>query len=232
LLVEEVRQVVSGMEHIKEAAAAIRCFGHARLTLVTTPTFSTHVAPGLIEKFAKRRPEAMVKMEIGAADDTVEWMVSKSYDFGIITSEALSPSFDSLMITSGDVYCVVPKGHRLADKLLVHARDLAGENFISYISTSRFRFEIDRFFELKGIERRMQYETRTTDAICRLVSRGLGVSVVGSSEGYLNAIPDCVALPFAAPLTFRAVLIWSNRKPLSATGQEFLAVSRESLRTG
>ncbi|WP_406645549.1 LysR substrate-binding domain-containing protein [Aliisedimentitalea scapharcae] len=229
LLVEEVRQAVSGMEHIKETAVAIRNFGHARLTMVTTPTFSTLVAPSLIGKFAQMRPSAMVKMEIGPADDAVEWMVSQSYDFGITTSETQNPSFDSLTITNDDVYCVVPEGHPLAEKRIVKALDLADENFISYIATSRFRFEIDSFFESKGVKRRLQYETRTTDAICRLVAAGLGVSVVGSSEGYLRSLPGCVALPFAAPLNFRAVLIWSNRRPLSAIAQDFLDIAKANV---
>lgn len=229
LLVEEVRQAISGMEHIKEAAAAIRRFGHARITLVTTPTFTTQLAPDLIAQFAKARPEAMARMEIEANDDTVEWLVSQSYDFGITANEPLNPSFDSLTLKNEDVYCILPKNHHLADKTLIHAHDLADENFISYISTSRFRFEIDRFFSAKGIERRMQYETRTTDAICRLVARGLGVAVVGSSKGYLKSIVDCVTLPFAAPLTFRSVLFWSKNRTLSAVASEFLAIAQKSV---
>jgi DNA-binding transcriptional LysR family regulator len=229
LLVEEVRQAVSGMEHIKEAATAIGKFGHARLSLVVTPGVSSQLAPNLIGAFAKARPEAMARMEIAASDDAVEWMVSQNYDFGITTVEPANPSFESMTIKDNDVYCVLPRGHRLADKSIIQARDLAGENFISYMPSSRFRFEIDQFFEAKGIERRMQYETRTTDVICRLVARGMGVSVVGSSAEYLQTIPDCIALPFAAPLNFRAVLFWSKNKPISAVGETFLELARAGI---
>ena len=227
LLVEEVRQAISGMEHIKEAAVAIGRFGHARLSLVTTPTFSTHLAPDLFGRFAKARPEAMARMEIEANDDTVEWMVSQSNDFGITANKPVNPSFDSLEVKGGAIYCVLPKGHRLAGKAMIEAGDLANESFISYISTSRFRFEVDRFFEAKGVERRMQYETRTTDAICRLVARGLGVAVVGSNEAFLSLMPDCVALPFDAPLSYRAVLFWPKYRPLSAVAGEFLEIARK-----
>lgn len=226
LLVAEVRQAVSGMEHIKETVTAIRRFGHARLTLATTPTFSTLTAPGLIGRFAQARPDSMIKMEIGPADDAVEWMVSQSYDFGISNTENRNPAFDSLMIADENAYCVVPDGHPLAARRLVQAEDLADERFISYFSSSRFRFEIDSFFDTQGVSRRLQYETRTTDAICRLVAAGLGVSVVGSSAAYLQTLPGCIALPFNAPLRFRAILIWSNRRPLTAIAQEFLTIAR------
>nr|WP_306266450.1 LysR substrate-binding domain-containing protein [Pararhizobium sp. IMCC3301] len=232
LLVGEVRQAISGMEHIKQAAVAIGRFGHARLTLVITPTFSTQLAPDLIGGFARARPETMVRMEIEANDDTVEWMVSQNYDFGITASEPVNPSFESLMIKNDDVYCVLPKHHRLARKSLIQAHDLTDENFISYMSTSRFRFEIDNFFDAKKIERRMLYETRTTDAICRLVARGLGVAVVGASKSYLSTMPDCIVLPFAAPLSFRAVLFWSKKRPLSTVADTFLKIAQETASAG
>lgn len=224
LLLEEVRQAVSGMEHIKESAAAIGKFGHARLNLVITPGVSSQLAPDLVGKFTQQCPHAMTRMEIAHSDDAVEWMVSQNYDFGITTTEPANPSLERLVIKSSDVCCVVPEGHRISQKPIIHAQDLAGESFISYMPSSRFRFEVDQFFEAKGIDRRMQYETRTTDLICRFVSRGLGVSVVGASLEYLRSIPGCIALPFAAPMSFRAVLCWSKNKPLTAVGRSFLQI--------
>ena len=229
LLVEEVRQAVSGMEHIKDSAEAIGKFGHARLNLVVTPGVSSQLAPDLIGKFAAACPKAMARMEIAPSDDAVEWMVSQNYDFGITTTEPANPSFESIVIKDSDVCCVVPTGHMLAQKAIVQARDLAEENFISYMPSSRFRFEIDQFFEAKGIARHMQYETRTTDSICRLVSRGLGISVVGAGLDYLENQSGCVALPFASPLNFWAVLFWSKNKMLSAVGQSFLKIVQSEL---
>ncbi len=229
LLVQEVRQAVSGMEHIKESAAAIGRFGHARLSIVTTPAFSTQLAPDLLGQFSVAHPEAMARMEVEANDDTVEWMVSQNYDFGITAGEPANPSFKRLEIRDDDVYCVLPTNHRLCNKPLIQARDLAEESFISYMPSSRFRFDVDQYFAAKNVERCMQYETRTTDTICRLVARNLGVSVVGSSQSYLNTMPDCVALPFAAPISFRAVLFWSKNKPLSAVAQDFLDIAKASV---
>ncbi|MDG2404254.1 MAG: LysR substrate-binding domain-containing protein [Paracoccaceae bacterium] len=229
LLVQEVRQAVSGMEHIKQSAAVIGSFGHARLNLVTNPSFSAQLVPDLITKFCYSRPKSMIHMEIQANDDIVEWMVSQQYDFGISTNEPSNPSFESLVIKKNDVYCIVPKNHRLNEKTLIHARDLAEENFISYMPESKFRFEVDQFFEAKKIKRCMQYETRTTDAICSLVGRDLGVSIIGSSEAYLNTIPECIALPFAAPISFRAFLFWSKNKPLSAIAETFLNIAKASI---
>ncbi|EEE35881.1 transcriptional regulator, LysR family [Rhodobacteraceae bacterium KLH11] len=232
LLVQEVRQVVSGMEHIKQAAHAIGHFGHARLRLVTTPSFATQLAPDLISAFAAACPEAMAQLEFEANDDSVEWLVSQNFDFGITSNIPSNPSFDSLILSDDDVYCVIPKGHRLEKKTIIQARDLEDESFVSYMSSSRFRFEIDRFFSAKSVPRSMKYETRTTDGICRLVSRNLGVSIIGMPKGHLEAPRGCAVLPFAAPLSFRTVLFWSKNKPLSSVAKVFLGIAKDMLNPG
>ena len=52
LLVEEVRRALSGLEQIKHTATAIKNFKDAQLRLISTPAFSTLIAPQLIQKFA------------------------------------------------------------------------------------------------------------------------------------------------------------------------------------
>jgi DNA-binding transcriptional LysR family regulator len=222
LLLGEVRQVVAGMEHIKEAAAEIGRFGHARLNIVATPANASQLAPDLVGAFARAHPAAMVRLDIEANDDTIEWLVSQNFDFGITGSPATEPSFECHAIRDEHVYCVLPEDHRLAGRAELTPEDLAGESFVSYASSSRFRFEIDTLFRERGIERRTIYETRTTDAICRLVARGLGIGIVGASESYLASMPGCAIVPFQAPLRFRAFLIWARNRPLSAVARTFL----------
>ncbi|MEX0366280.1 MAG: LysR substrate-binding domain-containing protein [Ruegeria sp.] len=227
LLVVEVRQAVSGMEHIKDAAAVIGTFGHAMLRLVTTPTFASQLAPDLIADFAARRPKVMTRMEIEANDDTVEWLVSQNHDFGLSTSEPANSALNSLILHRGEVSCVLPTGHPLAGKTSIQPKDLAGESYVSYVAGSRFRHAIDRLFDKQGITRSLRFETRTTDAICQLVARGLGISLVAATPAQLEAVAGCVAVPFAAALDFKAVLIWSGKRPLSAPAEEFLQLARD-----
>ena len=226
LLVGEVRQAVAGMEHIKNAAAVIGQFGHAALQLVTTPSFARGLAPDLIAGFAEKYPLVMSRMEIEANDDTVEWLVSQSHDFGLSSSIPANPALKHLALQEGKVVCVLPKAHPLAERRTLKPKDLKGESFVSYMAGSRFRHAIDRTFESAGVEREMRFETRTTGAICQLVARGLGVSVVAATKTQL-AETGCIVVPFSAPLTFRAVLIWPGNRPLSTPAQDFLQMAQE-----
>ncbi|MEL6517394.1 MAG: LysR substrate-binding domain-containing protein [Pseudomonadota bacterium] len=224
LLVEEVERALSGLERIKDAADMIRRFRHARLNIITTAAFSTMIAPPLIREFSNRFPEAAVTLEVGAADDAVMWRVSQDFDFGITTGGFLPAGMNSLPLVDRDALCVVPEDHPLASHSVIRPKDLADLSFVSYRRESQTRFEIDRVFEEAGVERRMLYEARTTNAICRLVANGLGASIIGTVDATQAAMAGCKALAFEPAIPFSAMLIWSQHRPVSAVAETFLEV--------
>ncbi|MFT5549813.1 MAG: DNA-binding transcriptional LysR family regulator [Candidatus Azotimanducaceae bacterium] len=222
LLVEEVRRALIGLEQIKLTALAIKQFKHAQLRLISTPAFSTLIAPQLIQKFAKRQPDAMVSLEIQSTDVAVEWMITQNFDFGIASATMVNPTTLSHPLSKTRSVCVFPKGHRLAEKEIITLKDLDNESFISYLPDSQFRFEVDDVFKSRGINRVMQYEARTTDAICRLVAEGLGVSIIVTMGTLPGAGDDFLQTPFEIDFPFNGALIWSRQKNMSAVAKDFL----------
>ena len=227
LLVDEVRLALTGLEQIKDAARAIKEYRHARLRLVTSPFFSVSVLPDLIKKFSKIHPDVMISLEIQTADDSVEWMVSQSFDFGITAANA-TPTFLSHPLVERDAFCIVPKGHALEKKKVIKPEDLAGHQFISYFPDSVFRFEIDEVFRKAKVERNLQYEARTTAAIYQLVAEGLGVSIVGHIFNGNVGISGVKAVRFDSSISYKAALIWSKQRPMTLIAEEFLGMIKKS----
>ena len=228
LLVEEVRIALTGLEQIKDAARAIKNFKHARLRLVTSPFFSVSVLPDIIKKFTKLNPEAMISLEIQAADDTVEWLVSQSFDFGITQPTNATTTFMSHSLVERDAFCIVPYGHPLEKKAVIKPKDLSGQQFISYFPDSIFRFEIDEVFRRAKVDRNLQYEARTTAAIYQLVAEGIGVSVVGHIFNENVGVSGVKAIRFDSSLSFKADLIWSKQRPMTLIAQAFLEMIESS----
>ncbi len=228
LLVEEVRRALSGLEQIKIKAQAIKQFKHAQLRLISTPAFSTLIAPKLVRDFAERQPDAMVSLEIQSTDVAVEWMVSQGFDFGIGPTNIVNPTVESLPLAQSRSICVFPKGHRFEKFDRISMKDLSNESFVSYLSGSQFRHEVDQMFDKAGVKRVLQYEARTTDAICRLVAEGLGVSLIVTMGDFDDTVNDFMSAPFEFDIPFSGTLIWSRHKPVSAVANDFLEMVREN----
>lgn len=227
LLVNEVRQAVTGMSHIRDVAAEIGKFGHARLSIMTSPSFSSYITSDLIGSFACICPEVKVKFDTGQDDDTVEWMVTQGFDFGITVSRPTNPTIECRLIDESPLFCIVPKGHRLAKRDIIQPSDLAEEQLISYMANSPIQFELDELFLQHGIANDRKYEIRTTSGIRGLVASGLGVSVIGSWFEPKQFMPECVAIPFDSVLRIQAFFFWSTRQPLSPVAREFKRLAEE-----
>ena len=85
------------------------------------------------------------------------------------------------ILLSGQSVCIFPKSHKLGSLKKITPKDLYGQEFISYKSDSLYRHRIDKLFAKAKVSRSLRYEARTTDAICKLVAAGVGVSVIGPS---------------------------------------------------
>ena len=223
MLVAGVRQAVTGVVYQKRGTRHCH-FRAYRCPACHSPQPCRGLAPDLIARICDQQGKVKMCLEIEVNDDTVGWLVSQSHDFGLTTSVPTKLALAHLPLEQGRVFCVVPQSHRLAAKPEITPKDLNGACFVSYIAGSRFWHDIDQVFEAAGVARELRFETRTSDAICQLVARGTGVSVVATSPA--ADIPGCVAVPFKAQLDTQAVLIWPKNRTLSAPAKDFLEMVR------
>lgn len=227
LLAEEVAQSMAGLKRIEQAAQNIRDFNHVKLRLVTTPYFASTLAPLLIQKFAKRHPNVHVCLDIQSDDERIEWMVLENQDFGIAVSTGRNHNIATHELLSTEAVCLLPKFHKLASKKSISPKDLANENFVSYFEGSMFKSDIDKAFKMAGVNRLTHYESRTTAAIIGMVGAGLGVSIIGSGFGAGSFDPRCVTVPFTPAICYKAEVLWSMQRSLSAIQNEFLNMVKD-----
>lgn len=227
MLADTVHRALGGLDRIREAAEAIRDFREARLMLVTTSSFAVRVLPDLVAAFARRRPGAAISLDVQSTDDAVEWLAAEAYDFGFSCAPSASPRLRRRAVLHGRAACLVPEGHRLAALPTIRAADLDGESLIGYRADARFRHEVDGVLREAGAQAVVRYEARTTEAMVRLVERGLGVAIVGTARVEDFAVAGCRVVPFAPALPYTLRMIWAARRAMTAVAADFAAMIEE-----
>lgn len=232
LLVEEVKRALVGLDQIKETALEIGKYRYARLRLITAHSIASTVATDLIGAFAAVNPDTFVSLEVQSSEAAVEWVVSQQCDIAIIDNAPESPALASRKLTVGTTHCILPLGHRLADKARIVAGDLEGEAFISFRPGSIFRARVDQIFQRADVQRRLRYEARTTEAICSMVAAGLGVALVGplGSEPEKRHSGRFVIRPFEPAAEIELSLLWSTHRPVPGVAQQFMDVCDQYVR--
>lgn len=231
LFYEEVRKAFTGLDDLAKTAASIREHKKGQLRVITLPSFAATLLPELIGKFSAAYPRIPISIEVQSTERIADWIASSQCDIGLTIPPADSPLVNVKVLTQMASVCILHKNHRLAKKEFINARDLQGERFISFKSGSLARHVIDDLFNKEGCQRTLFIEVRTVEAICGLVSAGLGVSVVGPLWDPKHIQYNLVAKPFRPRIPVDLLLLTPASRPVSRVAELFIKIVTEHTRS-
>ena len=221
-LFEEVQRSYYGLDRIVNAAAGIRQFQQAQLSIVCLPVFSQSLLPAVCQPFIERYPEVSFSVIPQESPLLEEWLSAQRHDLGL-TETTLTPAGTErvTLMTLNEVY-VLPTGHPLLVKDQLTPQDFAGQNFISLSSTDSYRHLLDALFGEQGVERRMVMETHSAASVCSMVRAGVGVSIVNPLTALDYAGSGVHVRPFSIDVPFTVSLIRPLHRPSSALVTAFI----------
>lgn len=226
-LAREVERSFLGMHHIRATAHRLSASDHGAVRLAVVPSLISEVAHELIGPFARAHPEIAITVEVLATLEAAELLESVSCDLGITNEHVQANGLRAQVISRKIAVCAIPRRHRLAqlDRAL-QPKDLAGERFVSFMPTSRFRRQLDKVFSDAKVARDLRYEVRTTAAACEMVTALDAVTVVPVAP---NVGPSSLLrlLPFRPTLASDVVLLKHRHRALTPTAEAFAAFVRE-----
>lgn len=176
-LYSEILQTYVGLEQINRFVAGLRGAGDEVLTVSTLPALSVALLPEVLVRLKAELPS--LSIDIRTEDPSDESPVSGfDFDIGLIEGEFSSQTTEVTPICDLAMVAVLPENHPLADRSVLRPADFAGLPFISLGRYDPSRLRLHDVFDDAGVERHMSLDCQSATAICELVRRGLGVSIV------------------------------------------------------
>ncbi|SDL63126.1 DNA-binding transcriptional regulator, LysR family [Modicisalibacter muralis] len=230
-LLHEVEQVYSGLDHLSSVMKNIKLLEGGHLRIVVSTPMAQRLLPEVLAQFQEQRPDIRVSIRIVVKREMPKWLDAQQFDVALVTFPVDYPSAHLLHLASVNGVCVLPPGHRLCDKPMVRAEDLAEEHFISIISDTILRMKVDQAFAGLGVQRKqMRIETQSGASICNLVAAGLGVSIVDPFTASALDGKGLVMKPFRPIIGFDFGVLLPIQRPRSQLVDEFIEVVREQAR--
>lgn len=215
----EVERAFVGLDALKDAARNIRQFGKGRLRIAAVPSLAMTVLPLVLQRFHAEFPDVNVAMETGSTQLVADRVGSRYCDLGLVSFLPPAAVTEAQPIAQLAGCCVVPPGHRLAEREVITPADLAGESFISMSHGDGLRAAVDAAFAADD-ERVMHFETPYGATICKLVGLGLGVGIVNPLVAREHAA-EVVVRPFHPQIPFVSYLLLARNRPVNVLVDRF-----------
>lgn len=223
-LVEESKQRISDLQSVRQGSISVLCL----------PTVATYWLPPIISQYRAQYPEIDVHIHEHAGC-TPEDFSRAMCDVGIVqlgeSHDRGAPDTRTEKLFVDEQLLVVPAGHRLAGAAgsiapAVPLRDTAGEAFILPKPTCGMGRTLSQAFSDAGFVPRVRLETSQVEAVCEMVSAGLGVGLMPAMAcGRKNAGVRWRHLKNPVPRRTIA-LAWDAARSLSPAAAAFIAVVR------
>ncbi|WP_434730589.1 LysR family transcriptional regulator [Rhizobium binae] len=178
LLHSVVARSFVGMEEISRVAIAIRGHDGAYLRIACIPAYAEALMPVVVRRFLDSRPRVLLSVHSLEEVPLRHDLTTQMFDVGLTEGSYENDDATTEKIDVGELLCVLPAGHRLAEKNIIQPSDFEGVEFVYFSQEDPYRRKLDDIFDAERISRRFSVETTTATGVCSMVAAGVGVSIV------------------------------------------------------
>lgn len=176
----EVERAFFGFERVAQAAEQIRTQRRGVVRISASTDLCADFVPRVAAAFASEHEGVDLELLTGDAAETAERVAAQRCDLGFVVPAVAHPGARLECLGVWPVRCIMPRGHRLARKRVIHADDCAGERFISFAAASEARMRIDQLFAECGVTRELGVEVALAQSVVAMVEAGMGIALVDS----------------------------------------------------
>lgn len=186
-----LRQAEQLRAELHEYGGGLR--GHLRVFANTTAVMD--FLPELLPPFLAAHPKVNVDLQEKPNGDIARGVQEAQADIGIMSASGgvALPGLKVIHFSTDQLVLVLPRGHRWARRRAMAFGDTLGEDHIGMHAGSTLHQHLRKVTQDMGQLLRLRIQLSSFDAVCRMVSAGVGVAVLPASA-VRRALP---ALPLA-----------------------------------
>lgn len=227
-LLPEFRRILGDLARVQETVRGLEAGQAGRLRVGASATPGFYVLPRLLARFRKAHPGVELEYTVANTARIEELVVENAVDLGFVGGTIADGTLIVEPFLEDEIVCFASRGHRLAHRRKVGARDLADETIVLREEGSATRRLFTGWLLSAGGRIGRSIELGCPEAVKAVVAAGLGVGCL--SRLGLRDAPSrkgFAALPIAAPRLSRSLTIVRHpRKRLSAVHQAFVGFVR------
>ncbi|HWB54142.1 MAG TPA: LysR substrate-binding domain-containing protein [Tepidisphaeraceae bacterium] len=156
----------------------LRGLVRGRLTIGASQTIGVYLMPEVLGRFRRRYPQIDLDLQIGNTEVIQRRLADDLLDLALTEGFLEQTELDATVFQQDNLVAIVPKGHALAQRKTVTAKQFCAEPMIVREHGSGTRAVIERALARKSIEITPAMSLGSTEAVKRAVEAGIGVAII------------------------------------------------------
>ena len=200
-----------------------------RLRVWANPSAFAGFLPGVLAKFLALHPAVMVDLEETLSQDAVHAVVTGATELAIVGENTPLEGLQSFVCDSDELVLLLPANHPLAHQSVVDFRQAVALDLVGLSRSTSLMRQIAVLGDSVGRPLRVCVQVRNFDAVCRMVSVGIGAAIMPRAAGapHVRSMGLSMVRLDGMPVKRRLLLAMRDQALLSPPAQSFVRLVRE-----
>lgn len=191
-----------------------------KLEIAAMPTYTTNLLPRILAEFHRNYPDINVTVHDVIAESVIEMVREGRCELGITFDPGDAPDLNFQPLFRDRFIAILPAGHPLLAEPHLHWPEVLAYPHISLQRPAGTRALIDQALAEQGMVLTPAFESHQLVSIGRMVSEGLGLSVVPSTSRSQMEEMGLQCRAISSPvITHEVGVITRRQQELSAAAQ-------------
>jgi LysR family hydrogen peroxide-inducible transcriptional activator len=216
------REILSQMDAARASVAGQRADLRGSVAVGVIPTIAPYLMPLATAGFAKKYPEARLRILEATTPVLIDSLRTLSIDLAILALPLRHKDLELFPLRREPLFAVLPKDHERADAKTMALRELRGASFVMLRDGHCFRDLSLNACAHARVTPRIAFESDQFSSVLGMVAAGVGVSIVPEMAIDRNA--GCRYVPLSDARAMRTIVAAVLRgRSFNPVQQGFLA---------
>lgn len=151
---------------------------HGVISLAFIHTLGSNYVPDIIHSFRETYPGIQFQLLQDSTRKIMSQLESGEIDLGFCSPNKPYENINTVPIVDEELFLIVPKSHRLAEKQQVELHEVANDPFVTYRHESGLREVIDHLCQEAGFTPHVTFEGVGDATIAGFVAANFGVALI------------------------------------------------------
>ena len=210
--------------------ASIERGASAELRIGSVPSISQVMVPRAIVEVRRRYPELRLDVNILKIEEAIDYLLLGRGEVVAMSYRFDHPAIAFEPLASGELFCIVPEHHELADRTSIGVDEITRYPLIGIDPNDPYGRIMAEIFLRHRLDYEMTIRARFGTTVCALVKSGLGIAVIDQFTVAHGGVPGIRLLRIDAPTRFETYVAYKRGVELSLHARSFIAALRQEMR--
>jgi len=230
-LLQHAAEIIAGLEQLALAMDDLRHGAGGHLRLWANPSAFAGFLPRLLADFLAKYPKVVIDLEETLSHDAVRAVARGGAELAIIGGNTPADELQTFVCDIDELVLLLPTGHPLARRPTVDIETVLALDLVGLSRVTSLMRQIASTAETLGRSLKIRVQVRNFDAVCRMVSAGIGAAVVPRAAGAPHLTSMGLAMTQLSGMNTerRLLMAMRDRSTLSSPAQAFVEMAEQRI---